>query len=106
MPRDAGSGGGGALARKLERPGACSCRKPCAFCAGFALTIALNFLQSGDRYVGFDLNSRQHRLFHHRDRIRPGVRQPMSPIETVLGGVCALLLGAYLIYALIRPERF
>ncbi|WP_349259280.1 K(+)-transporting ATPase subunit F [Candidatus Binatus sp.] len=30
----------------------------------------------------------------------------MSPVETVLGGVCALLLAAYLIYALLRPERF
>jgi len=30
----------------------------------------------------------------------------MSPVETVLGGICAVLLGAYLIYALIRPERF
>ncbi|MGB3550432.1 MAG: K(+)-transporting ATPase subunit F [Candidatus Binatus sp.] len=30
----------------------------------------------------------------------------MSPIETILGGVCAVLLGAYLIYALLRPERF
>lgn len=30
----------------------------------------------------------------------------MSPVETVLGGVCAVLLGAYLIYALIRPEKF
>ena len=30
----------------------------------------------------------------------------MSPVETILGGVCAVLLGAYLIYALIRPERF
>jgi K+-transporting ATPase KdpF subunit len=30
----------------------------------------------------------------------------MSPVETVLGGVCAILLGAYLIYSLIRPEKF
>ena len=30
----------------------------------------------------------------------------MSPVEAVLGAVCAVLLGAYLIYALIRPERF
>jgi len=30
----------------------------------------------------------------------------MSPVETFLGGVCAVLLGAYLIYALLRPERF
>ncbi|MGO9450343.1 MAG: K(+)-transporting ATPase subunit F [Candidatus Binataceae bacterium] len=30
----------------------------------------------------------------------------MSPVETVLGGICAVLLGAYLVYALIRPERF
>lgn len=30
----------------------------------------------------------------------------MSPVETILGGVCAVFLGAYLIYALIRPEKF
>jgi K+-transporting ATPase KdpF subunit len=30
----------------------------------------------------------------------------MSPVETVLGGVCAILLSIYLIYALIRPEKF
>ena len=30
----------------------------------------------------------------------------MSPVETILGGICAVLLGAYLVYALIRPERF
>ncbi|WP_425157005.1 K(+)-transporting ATPase subunit F [Candidatus Binatus sp.] len=57
-------------------------------------------------YVGFDFNSRQHRLLRDRDRIRSGVRQPMSPVETVLGGVCAVLLGVYLIYTMLRPERF
>ena len=57
-------------------------------------------------YVGFVFNSRQHRLLRDCDRIRSGVRQPMSPVETVLGGVCALLLGAYLIYTMLRPERF
>jgi K+-transporting ATPase KdpF subunit len=30
----------------------------------------------------------------------------MSPVETVLGGVSAILLSIYLIYALIRPEKF
>ena len=60
----------------------------------------------GTNYVGFDFNSRQHRLLRDRDRIRPGVRQPMSPVETVLGGVCAVLLGVYLIYTMLRPERF
>ncbi len=30
----------------------------------------------------------------------------MSTWETILGGVCALLLGAYLMYALLRPEKF
>ena len=30
----------------------------------------------------------------------------MSPIETVLGAVCAILLGAYLVYAMLRPEKF
>lgn len=60
----------------------------------------------GYNYVGFDFNSRQHRLLRDRDRIRSGVRQPMSPVETVLGGVCAVLLGVYLIYTMLRPERF
>ena len=59
-----------------------------------------------NKYVGFDFNSRQHRFFRDRDRIRSGVRQPMSPVETVLGGVCAVLLGVYLIYTMLRPERF
>ncbi len=30
----------------------------------------------------------------------------MSPVETILGGVCAVFLGAYLIYTMLRPERF
>jgi len=30
----------------------------------------------------------------------------MSPVETVLGSVCAILLGAYLVYAMLRPEKF
>jgi len=30
----------------------------------------------------------------------------MSTWETILGGVCALLLGVYLMYALLRPEKF
>ena len=63
-------------------------------------------LVGATRYVGFDFNSRQHRLLRDRDRIRSGVRQPMSPVETVLGGVCAVLLGVYLIYTMLRPERF
>ena len=30
----------------------------------------------------------------------------MSPVETVLGAVCAILLGAYLVYAMLSPEKF
>jgi len=30
----------------------------------------------------------------------------MSPLETVLGALCAILLGAYLVYAMLRPEKF
>jgi K+-transporting ATPase KdpF subunit len=30
----------------------------------------------------------------------------MSSVETVLGAVCAILLGAYLVYAMLRPEKF
>ena len=30
----------------------------------------------------------------------------MSPVETVLGALSAILLGAYLVYAMLRPEKF
>jgi K+-transporting ATPase KdpF subunit len=30
----------------------------------------------------------------------------MTPWETVLGATSALLLGIYLIYSLLRPEKF
>jgi K+-transporting ATPase KdpF subunit len=30
----------------------------------------------------------------------------MSPWETILGGTSAVLLCAYLVYALLRPEKF
>jgi K+-transporting ATPase KdpF subunit len=73
-----------------------------SLCANYYTAL----LVGATKYVGFDFNSRQHRLLRDRDRIRSGVRQPMSPVETVLGGVCAVLLGVYLIYTMLRPERF
>jgi K+-transporting ATPase KdpF subunit len=35
-----------------------------------------------------------------------GVRQVMSPWELILGGAMALGLTVYLVYAMLRPEKF
>jgi K+-transporting ATPase KdpF subunit len=40
------------------------------------------------------------------DRIRTGVHPLMTPWELVLGSVMALGLTVYLVYAMLRPEKF
>ncbi|MGH8014121.1 MAG: K(+)-transporting ATPase subunit F [Candidatus Binataceae bacterium] len=35
-----------------------------------------------------------------------GVHTPVSPLEIILGSIVAACLVAYLVYAILRPERF
>ena len=39
-------------------------------------------------------------------RLRKAVRRAIVTFDYVLGGALALALTAYLVYALLRPERF
>ncbi len=46
------------------------------------------------------------RLFCNRDRLRMGMYSLMTPWELILGSVMAFGLTIYLIYAMLRPEKF
>ncbi|MGO9061358.1 MAG: K(+)-transporting ATPase subunit F [Candidatus Binataceae bacterium] len=45
-------------------------------------------------------------LLPYQPRLRSGVRKTMSPWELVMGLVMAVGLTAYLVYAMLRPEKF
>ena len=59
-----------------------------------------------DGHVGPDLHRGNGRLLRREPRLRPRVSAVMSIWELVLGSAGAALLTAYLVYALLRPERF
>jgi len=46
------------------------------------------------------------RLFRNLNPVRKGVRETMTPWELVLGSVTAFALTVYLVYAMLRPEKF
>ena len=46
------------------------------------------------------------RVLRDRNRIRMGVHALMTPWELVLGSIMALGLTVYLVYAMLRPEKF
>ena len=65
--------------------------------------------QSGAGYGSLD-DSRHHRFLWHRDRLHRRVRQaqvevPMN-LENFLMLLISFFLMVYLIYALLRPEKF
>jgi K+-transporting ATPase KdpF subunit len=51
-------------------------------------------------------HSRDLRLLRNRTRLCSGVRTLMTPVELVLGSIMAVGLLAYLVYAMLRPEKF
>jgi K+-transporting ATPase KdpF subunit len=58
------------------------------------------------RYCHADFGER---LFRASGRLHFSLRQIVSltmPIDFILGGAVAALLLAYLVYALVRPEKF
>lgn len=46
------------------------------------------------------------RVLRNGDRVRVGVHTLMTPWELVMGSVMAVGLTVYLIYAMLRPEKF
>jgi K+-transporting ATPase KdpF subunit len=61
-------------------------------------------LYDGD--VGFDLHSGNGGFLRREPRLRGRTTAAMSTWELILGSAGAVLLTAYLVYALLRPERF
>jgi K+-transporting ATPase KdpF subunit len=62
-------------------------------------------------HVGYRMYRGKHPVFCHCDWIRDGMRPAQSEgetgmIETLLLGLITVLLLAYLVYALLRPEKF
>ena len=57
-------------------------------------------------YAGLDLSCRNDSVLPGQSRLRRRMPTPMSTWELILGSAGAVLLTAYLVYALLRPERF
>jgi len=55
---------------------------------------------------GPDLSRRNRRVLRDRAQLCLGVHPPMSPWELVMGSIMAVGLTAYLVYAMLRPEKF
>ena len=58
------------------------------------------------RHVGLFCSLLDGRFLCHRNRVCDRMREVMNLLDLVLGVSLAIGLTAYLIYALIRPERF
>jgi len=46
------------------------------------------------------------RIFCASDHLRLGMYTPMTPLELILGSAMAVALTVYLVYAMLRPEKF
>jgi len=46
------------------------------------------------------------RLLVVHQSLRPSVRKRPPPMDYIIGGITTLFLFAYLIYALLKPEKF
>ena len=57
-------------------------------------------------HAGCHLYSSHRHLLHGGAGLRRGMRKIMSTWELVMGIVMATGLTAYLVYALLRPEKF
>ena len=57
-------------------------------------------------YVGHTFSGWNRGVLYAGARLCTGVRKTMSPWEIVMGLVMAVGLTVYLVYALLRPEKF
>ena len=55
---------------------------------------------------GPDFSRRNRRVLRDRAQLCLGVHPPMSPWELIMGLIMAVGLTAYLVYAMLRPEKF
>ena len=60
----------------------------------------------GDPHVGFRVSCGNCRFLRGQPRLCEGLRTIMSTWELTLGLVMAVCLTVYLVYAMLRPEKF
>jgi K+-transporting ATPase KdpF subunit len=60
----------------------------------------------GEPNVGHNFPTWDRRVLCAGGGLRMGVRKPMTPWEVALGLVMAIGLTVYLVYAMLRPEKF
>lgn len=56
--------------------------------------------------AGYSVGVGDYSFLRPRARLRLGVRPTMTLWELVLGLIVAVALAAYLVYAMLRPEKF
>jgi K+-transporting ATPase KdpF subunit len=76
-----------------------------------ATHFAIAFVGRRQDHVGYRLCRGKHIVFLHRDWIRHGMRPARGEgdaemIETLALGLVTVALLVYLVYALLRPEKF
>jgi len=59
-----------------------------------------------NQHVGHNILSRNRRVLRPGGRLRMGVRKTMTPWEVVMALTLAVGLTVYLVYAMLRPEKF
>lgn len=59
-----------------------------------------------NQHVGHNILSGNRRVFRPGGRLRMGVRKTMTPWEVVMALTLAVGLTVYLVYAMLRPEKF
>ena len=92
----------GSHSRKLQ-PRARSQRKGTHF---LTILVLACLVRCYDGDVGLDLHSGNGSFLRRELRLRGSTTAAMSTWELILGPAGAVLLTAYLVYALLRPERF
>jgi K+-transporting ATPase KdpF subunit len=61
----------------------------------------------GRHYERFDFHRRDRRVLPRERAVRPALRKTLGDtMENIIVGVIALLLFAYLLVAMLRPEKF
>jgi K+-transporting ATPase KdpF subunit len=72
----------------------------------FGLLLTARVLLIGQEHDGYDFHRGHLRLLCNCSRLRMGVYSLMTPWELILGSVMAIGLTVYLVYAMLRPEKF
>ena len=69
-------------------------------------STAARLVLSALPYHGFRFHLSYLRILRSRTHLCMGMYSPMTPWELILGSMMALGLTVYLIYAMLRPEKF